>query len=79
MDIRIAARNTRLQLQTRPEATWPTHGALSFSHVQDMLLRVELGELVGEKAHRWLGWAQCATVAAGAGTLDEMKAINHAA
>lgn len=79
MDVSKAAQATRLQMQQRPEAHWPKDGPCGYEHVQDMLLRLELGELGGEKAHRWLGWAQCGVVAAGAGTLEEMKNINHAA
>lgn len=60
-------------------STWPTQGPLSRAHVVSMLERIECGEIAGEKAHRWLGWAQAACVAAGAGTLDDMKEINHAA
>jgi hypothetical protein len=60
---------------------WPTEGdeALRELHVRDMLMRVANGEITGRKAHRWLGWAQCAAVAAGVGTLEDMKAINKAA
>ena len=57
---------------------WPTQGPISRSHVQDMLERIECGEIEGEEAHRWLGWAQAACVAAGVATLDDVKAINHA-
>jgi hypothetical protein len=32
-----------------------------------------------EKAHRWLGWAQCLAVTLGLTDLDEMKQINKEA
>jgi hypothetical protein len=32
-----------------------------------------------EKAHRWLGWAQCLAVCLGLTDLDEMKQINKEA
>jgi hypothetical protein len=44
-----------------------------------MLCKVVDGDITGEKAHRWLGWAQCAVVNSGAATLEDMKKINHAA
>ena len=77
MNICTAARLTRVKMGERFGA-WG-QGPLSFDHVDDMLKRIETGEIKGEKAHRWLGWAQCAAVAAGTATLDDMKAINHAA
>lgn len=53
--------------------------ALGEEHVRDMLAQIAEGWVIGRKAHRWLGWAQCAVVAAGVGTLEDMKAINKAA
>jgi len=61
-------------------AHWPdAPSPLSMPHVIGMLESIEKGEIRGEKANRWLGWAQCAVVASGAGTLDEMKVINRSA
>lgn len=77
MDIRVAAASTRLTVTASDPSNWPPHGPLSQTHVEDMLERIDSGEIAGEKAHRWLGWAQAACVAAGAGTLDDMKEINH--
>lgn len=79
MDIKIAAEGTRHMLVDSAPSLWPLKGPLSQGHVEDMLERIESGEITEEKAHRWLGWAQAACVAAGAGTLDDMKAINLAA
>lgn len=79
MDIREAARRTREHVQGRTEDGWPKGGMCGRAHVTWMLERIEAGEIAGEKAHRWLGWAQCSVVAAGAGALDEMKEINCAA
>lgn len=42
-----------------------------------MIDEIESGKDVdGEKAHRWLGWLQCALVARDVCSLDEMKALN---
>lgn len=77
MDIQTAAAST---LGVAIDSSrWPKEGPLSRCHVRGMLERIECGEITGEKAHRWLGWAQAACVAAGVATLDEMKQINHAA
>lgn len=46
-------------------------------HLADMLERAESEEFSESKLGRWLGWMQCAVVAAGIGlTLDDMKRIN---
>lgn len=47
-------------------------------HLQDMVERVDPDTFSEAKLGRWLGWAQCAVVAAGIGlTLDDMKEINR--
>lgn len=50
--------------------------SLSLNHIRDMASRIT-PEFSDAKIGRWLGWAQCAVVAAGLATLDEMKAINQ--
>ncbi len=81
MDIKIAARETASLIISGPNKPyWPdAPESITWPHVLGMLANIADGEITGEKAHRWLGWAQCAIVAAKAGTLEEMKAINHAA
>lgn len=45
-------------------------------HLMQMRMRAQ--SMAGSKLGRWLGWAQCAVVAAGVGlTLDDMRAINQ--
>lgn len=60
---------------------WASVGipSLSRSHVLGMLEKIHSGEIVGDKAHRWLGWAQAAMVAAGITNLADMKDVNHRA
>ena len=46
-------------------------------HLQDMVERAQSGEFSEAKLGRWLGWMQCAVVAADIGlTLEDMKQIN---
>ncbi len=50
--------------------------ALSLAHMRDMLGRITANHSEA-KLGRWLGWIQCALVAADVGvTLDDVKAIN---
>jgi hypothetical protein len=47
-------------------------------HLQDMIERAQTGGFSEAKLGRWLGWMQCAVVAAGIGaTLDDMRRINR--
>lgn len=49
---------------------------VGLSHLRDMLDRITV-DYSDAKVGRWLGWAQCALVAANVGvTLDDVKAIN---
>lgn len=79
MDARKAARGTLALLGDCTVGAWPVDGPCGKAHVVDMLHAIDGGTIAGEKAQRWLGWAQCAVVASGNGTLDDMKAINAAA
>ncbi|WP_235718436.1 helix-turn-helix domain-containing protein [Mycolicibacterium goodii] len=50
---------------------------LGLDHLRHMLAVLEEESFTPAKLGRWLGWAQCALVAAGVGvTLDDMKALN---
>ncbi|WP_343929754.1 hypothetical protein [Tsukamurella strandjordii] len=52
---------------------------LGLSHLRGMLATVEAepAAFSPAKLGRWLGWVQAAVVAAGVGTLDDMKAISN--
>lgn len=54
-----------------------TRGApgLTLGHLRDMRSRIQ-PDFSEAKLGRWLGWAQCAVVAAGYSSLSEMKRIN---
>lgn len=50
---------------------------LGLDHLRSMLATASAAEFSEAKLGRWLGWAQCAVVAANVGlTLDDMKALN---
>lgn len=52
-------------------------GELGLAHLRSMYERAATSNFSEGKLGRWLGWAQCAVVAAGIGlTLDDMKRIN---
>lgn len=70
-----AARETRLLLEKMTQSV-EDNRACGLKHCIRMCKRIESEEIVGAKAHRWLGWAQCAVVAHGLASLDELKLIN---
>ena len=45
-------------------------------HVEYMCMEILKKNIKGRKAHRWLGWIQCAIVMGSKHTLEEMKQIN---
>lgn len=48
----------------------------SIAHAVYMLLQIYWKKIDGNKAHRWLGWAQCLLVMHGLTTLEQMKQAN---
>lgn len=51
---------------------------LGLHHLRSMLATVNTSKFSDAKLGRWLGWAQCALVAADVGvTLADMKALNR--
>ena len=51
--------------------------SFGINHLKDMCESIINGEVTGEKAHRWLGWIQCAVCLGGGATLEFVKDINH--
>ncbi len=76
MNIKKAAKDTLTLIINDNDATWSNIPSLSKPHVKRLCLAIIDGEVEGDKAHRWLGWAQCAVVGAGICSLDHMKEIN---
>lgn len=53
-------------------------GELGLAHLRSMFEQAVASNFSDAKLGRWLGWAQCAVVAAAIGlTLDDMKEINR--
>lgn len=52
--------------------------SLQIPHQINILEQIITGEVDGEKAHRWFGWAQCALTANGIGDMNVYRAINYA-
>jgi len=78
MDVRKAAYETaKLIKETDLKQFDDTHTAKDHLHM--MVGKVGLGEVSGEKAHRWLGWVQACIVMGGGATVHEMKRINKEA
>lgn len=61
------------------ERGMPEHGGeLGLAHLRWMYEQAEVGHFGIAKLGRWLGWAQCAVVAASIGlTLEDMREINQ--
>lgn len=60
------------------DATPAGPGEISLPHLEQMVKTMEDDQTMSEsKLGRWLGWIQCAVVAAGVGLgLEDMKEIN---
>lgn len=55
----------------------PDTGDCSYPHIAGMLIRMRDESFAYGKMNRWLGWAQCAVVVAGAATRPDMEKINR--
>jgi len=51
---------------------------LQIPHQIEIFKKIISGEVEGEKAHRWFGWAQCALTLNGIGDMNVYRAINYA-
>ena len=79
MDIRLAARESRQLISYAQEIKVEGGEATGLYNIHEMLSLIEDGKVSGEKAHRWLGWAQGVLCCYGAGTLEQFKQINSGA
>lgn len=81
MDVRVAARETvaKSDISFRQSRFRQNSMGQGIDHAGWMLGQIEGGEVTGEKAHRWLGYAQALLVAGDWVTLEAIKDINHAA
>lgn len=83
MDVRIAAQNTLTVLSKSDKlesGTLPmpvrTDDGIELCHQIWLLDQVKTGKVTGEKAHRWLSWAQGVLAACGLITLTDAKYCN---
>ncbi len=77
MDIKVAATETAKKISLLN--SYGSKPGLDKKHIQWMLSGIELGYITGEKAHRWLGWAQCAICVFDNIELDDLKKVNFEA
>lgn len=52
---------------------------LNEQHIYNILQQVEAGEVTGDKAHRFIGWAQAVICTEGLLTLMELRDLNRSA
>jgi len=74
MDIKMVAEKTLRRLSFMPESGDPACGR---KHIRYMLTLIIEGHITGEKAHRWLGWAQACICMQSNVSLQELKEINR--
>ncbi len=55
------------------------HDEYGKDHLKYMLDKLMLGDIEGEKAHRWIGWVQGCICVGGGADLETLKRINKAA
>jgi len=80
MDIKEAARQTKTtMIEPMREYNSMCKEGLSKAHIIWLLDGIICGYITGNKAQRWLGWAQCAVCVFDDTTLAELKEINRAA
>jgi hypothetical protein len=79
-DWQISAFRETVELAERLGMPEEPGNNLGLEHLRSMLETASNSDFSRGKLGRWLGWAQCAVVAANVGaSLDAMKAINMAA
>lgn len=89
MDVKVAARETLKLCENmlpgvaaivyKLDDSFTERPKASRQHIENMLNDIAEGNITGEKAHRWLGWAQCAIYCSSELPLEAFKEINHAA
>ena len=75
MDLIVAAARTQALAEKAPFLS-KNDPWVGRDHIMQMLSKIIQGEVTGEKAHRWLGWAQCAVCMGGGASLNKLKEIN---
>jgi hypothetical protein len=75
MNIKLAAEQT-LQLVSYADGLPLRQAEYGIENIIWMLVMIKDGRITGEKAHRWLGWAQACICIGGGATMEELKEIN---
>ena len=60
INLKLVARNTIHVLNYVNRSAFPETGDQSYEHLFQMLVQIQSLKVTGTKAHRFLGWAQCA-------------------
>lgn len=76
MNPHIAARKLLTLLDAHEDRGRQSPEGNDQAHLLFMLWAIHTGEVQGEKAHRWLGYAQALIVMLGLGNLESMKSLN---
>lgn len=74
-----AAKATRELLERLKPIGFEDNRSCGVTHCVRLCQKIESGEVRGAKAHRFLGWAQCAVVSHGLAELPKMRDINRTA
>ena len=82
MDVKVAAAEMLKLVIDAPmwisrDSQSAEENGLTRLHIAHLLDKIIDGTVTGDKAHRWLAWSQCAYVAFGGGTLEQMKEVNN--
>ena len=77
MDIKIAALETRNGFLVK--TTYGNKKGCDRKHIEWMLNGIIDGYITGEKAHRWLGWAQAMICVFDSAELEDLKNVNFEA
>ncbi len=76
MKVEIAAFETKALLNVKTESKRDPSGR-TVNHAKWMLEGIAWGYVTGEKAHRWLGYAQAIVIENSWATLDFIKDLNR--
>lgn len=74
IDVKIAAQETNKLIDSTNLSV--LNSEYGKNHLHKMVNKIIQEEVLGEKAHRWLGYLQCAVVIGGGASLEQVKKIN---
>jgi len=74
MDVKVAAQEIDKLIDSTNLP--PLNAEYGKDHLHEMVNKIICGEISEERAHRWLGYLQCAIVIGGGASLEQIKMIN---